>query len=202
MPGTSSWRSASHTHWNTAKVRSWTRFCAWPAARAIHRTSIAAPPYTITNTPPLYLLLQVPFASILGPAFWYGRAISVISLLFAAVFLGLTLYELSKIGWPAAVGGLLLFCVPNLWNWSVFDRVDLLALALSWAGLYAIVRWPERRRRVWRSGEFLHRRDLRPTNLCPGRPGRRAGLAGADGRAAGPPRFWGEPPRPAWRSSW
>ncbi len=74
----------------------------------IYRSSISAPPYTITNSPPLYLLLQAPLARIFGPAFWYGRAISAISLVIAALFLSLTLYHLSGDWLAAAIGGLLL----------------------------------------------------------------------------------------------
>ncbi len=111
----------------------------------IYRASITVPPFTITNSTPLFLLLQVPFARVFGSAFWYGRAISAVSLVFAAIFLGLTLYQLSKDWLAAAISGLLLFAVPYFWSGSVLDRVDTLALALSWAGLYAIVRWPDRR---------------------------------------------------------
>src|SRR5512134_2192992 len=38
----------------------------------IYRDSFASPPYTVSNYPPLFQLIQVPFARIVGPAFWYG----------------------------------------------------------------------------------------------------------------------------------
>lgn len=110
----------------------------------IYRTSLAAAPYTISNDPPLYMILQVPFARTFGPAYWYGRALSLTSLVLAAIFLGLTLYELTH-DWPAAlVAGLLLFSVPYFLNWSVLNRVDTLAFALSWGGVYFVVRFPSR----------------------------------------------------------
>lgn len=114
----------------------------------IYRNTIATPPYTVTNSPPLYMLIQVPFDWIFGPAFWYGRIISVISLVFIAIFLSLTLYNLTKDWMASAISGLLLFSIPYFWNWSVLDRADSLALALSWAGLYTAIRWPDRQRRL------------------------------------------------------
>jgi hypothetical protein len=112
---------------------------------AIYRSTISTPPYTVTNYPPLYLLLQEPLARSFGLALWYGRVISIVSLVLAAVFLGLTIFELSRDPLAAATGSLLLFAIPYFVNISVLDRVDTLALALSWAGLYTLVRWPDRR---------------------------------------------------------
>src|SRR5215813_9521020 len=45
----------------------------------IYRNSFATPPYTVSNYPPLFQLIQVPLAWIVGPAFWYGRLISILS---------------------------------------------------------------------------------------------------------------------------
>lgn len=111
----------------------------------IYRAGLAAPPYTITGDPPLFRLVQVPLAVIYGPAFWYGRAISLGAALLAALFLGLTLHALTGDAIAAAAGGLTLLAFPHIAHWSALDRADALALALSWAGLWVIVRWPARR---------------------------------------------------------
>jgi hypothetical protein len=42
-------------------------------------------------------------------------------------------------------GGLTFLAVPFVVHWSSLDRVDMLGLALSWGGLYALVRRPDRR---------------------------------------------------------
>jgi 4-amino-4-deoxy-L-arabinose transferase-like glycosyltransferase len=94
----------------------------------------------------LFHLLQVPFAWLLGPAFWYGRILSLLSAIVAALFIGLTVYTITSDRIAAVISGLMLFAFPFLLQWSAFDRVDTLALALSWAGLFSIVRWPDRRR--------------------------------------------------------
>jgi hypothetical protein len=58
-------------------------------------------PSRVGNYPPLYHLLQLPFAWLFGPAFWYGRLINLLSIL-AAVFDRLTLHTLTRrSGWQA-----------------------------------------------------------------------------------------------------
>ena len=110
----------------------------------IYRSSFDVPPYTVTLTPPLYMLLQSPLVQVFGLSPGYGRALSILSLLIAAMFLGLTLFQLTRDHLASIIGGLLLFSVPYFFNWSVLDQVDSLALALSWAGLFSIIRWPDR----------------------------------------------------------
>ncbi len=121
----------------------------------IYRTTLDSPPYTITNDPPLYLLLQAPLARLFGPAFWYGRALSLVSLFVAALCLGLTLYTLNGDRLAALIGGLLLFTIPTILKWSVLDRADATAFALSWVGLFLIVRWPERILSILGAGVFF-----------------------------------------------
>jgi len=112
----------------------------------IYRSDVSTPPYTISNYPPLFHLLQIPFAWLFGPAFWYGRVLSLVSAILAALFIGLTVHTVTSDRIAAVIAGLMLFTFPYLLQWSAFDRVDTLALALSWAGLFAIIRWPDRRR--------------------------------------------------------
>ena len=111
----------------------------------IYRANLSTPPYVIANYPPLFVLAQAPFAKIFGPAFWYGRAISALSVVAAAIFIALTLRALTG-DWLAAIaGGLTLPAIPYVLHWSPLCRVDSLALGLSWAGLFVIARWPDRR---------------------------------------------------------
>jgi hypothetical protein len=103
-------------------------------------------PYTISNYPPLYHLVQTPFAWIFGPAYWYGRGISFLSILAAAVFIVLTLQAITKDWLASVIGGVTLLAIPYILHWSPFCRVDSLALGVSWAGLFVIVRWPNNRK--------------------------------------------------------
>jgi hypothetical protein len=118
----------------------------------IYRDSFATPPYTVSNYPPLFQLIQIPFAWIVGPAFWYGRLISILSAVSAAGLIGLILKALTGDRIAAAIGGLTLLAFPHLLQGSVLNRVDPLALALSLGGLYATVRWPSHRQGPWVAG--------------------------------------------------
>ena len=122
----------------------------------IYQPSFVEPPYSMSNYPPLFILAQVPLAWGFGPSFWYGRLISIASMLLTAVLIFLTLRALTHQWIGAAVGALTLMAFPYVQFWSMFDRIDSLALALSWAALYATVRHiglpePEqfRRRGFW-----------------------------------------------------
>ena len=107
----------------------------------IYRDSISTPPYTVSNYPPIFILVQVPLAWIFGPAFWYGRLISLLGVLITALFICLTLRALTRDWIGAAAGGVLLLTIPYVQHWSLFDRIDNLALVLSWAALFVSVRY-------------------------------------------------------------
>jgi len=110
----------------------------------IYRNTFDVPPYTISNYPPLYLLVQVHFAWMFGPAFWYGRLINLICVLLTGLFITLTLRALTRDWIGAVVGGLLLTGFPYIQFWAKFNRIDELALVFSWAALYACVRLASR----------------------------------------------------------
>ena len=118
----------------------------------IYRNSFDSPPFTVSNYPPVFQLIQAPLARIFGPAFWYGRLISIVSVLMAAGLIGLILHTLTGDRIASAIGGLSLLAFPYLLQGSVLGRVDALALALSLGGLYAAVRWPSHRQGPWLAG--------------------------------------------------
>jgi len=118
----------------------------------IYRNSFASPPYTVSNYPPLFQLIQVPLAWMIGPAFWYGRLISILSAVSAAGLIGLILNTLTGDRIASAIGGLTLLAFPYLLQGSILNRVDALALALSLGGLYTTVRWPSHRQGPWVAG--------------------------------------------------
>jgi hypothetical protein len=113
------------------------------SGQGIYRSSLSSPPYTISNYPPLYVLVLTPFVKLFGPNFWAGRVISVASTLASAAFLALIVYTYSQDRLAAIVTGLVFLSIPYVVGWSIFARVDMLALALSTAGLYVVARWPK-----------------------------------------------------------
>lgn len=121
----------------------------------IYKTDIQHLPFTVTNYPPMYQLVQVPFAWIFGPAFWYGRGISTLGVIAAALFITLIVIEVTK-DWAAGIlGGLTLFAIPYILHWSPYCRVDSFALGLSLGGVFVIARWPDTRKGVIISGLLL-----------------------------------------------
>lgn len=116
------------------------------AGESIYRPDLAAPPYTVSNYPPLYPLVLALLVKLFGPSFVAGRLISVLCAVLAALLLGAIAGRLSRDRVAAATSGLLFLAFPYVVGWSKLARVDLLALALSIAGLYVLVR----RHATWR----------------------------------------------------
>ncbi|MCK4314502.1 MAG: glycosyltransferase family 39 protein, partial [Anaerolineae bacterium] len=116
------------------------------AGQSIYRPDLSSPPYTISNYPPLYPLSMAPFVKLFGPNFGAGRVISLLSTLASATFLALIVYTYSQDRLAAMITGMLFLSIPYVVGWSPMARVDMLALALSTAGLYVAARWPTTRR--------------------------------------------------------
>jgi hypothetical protein len=112
----------------------------------IYHNNLSVPPYTISNYPPLFPLVQVPFLWIFGPLLWYGRLLSLLSVLATALFIGLTLRSITSSNLAGVIGGLTFLSIPYVMYWGSFNRIDCLALGLSWAGLYVLVSKPNSRR--------------------------------------------------------
>jgi hypothetical protein len=109
----------------------------------IYRNDLTSPPYTVANYPPLFMLVQAPFVAFFGPAFWYGRLISIVGMASSAVIVGLITHTLTTNKSASIIAALGLISIPFASSWSLLCRVDSLALALSLAGLLAIVRFPK-----------------------------------------------------------
>jgi hypothetical protein len=115
----------------------------------IYHADFSTLPFTITKYPPLFQAFQIPFYWLSGPAYWYGRLISMICALVSAVLLSLITFTLTRDGIAAAVSGLLLAAFPYFAYGAILNLGDSLALAFSLGGLYTIVRKPASRRAIW-----------------------------------------------------
>lgn len=112
---------------------------------SIYRPVPTSPPYTVSNYPPLYPLVLSPLARLAGPAFWYGRLLSWLSVVAAAVLIASILLALTRDRLAAVIGGLFLLAFPPASYWASLYRVDALALALSLGGVCLCVRRPDAR---------------------------------------------------------
>lgn len=108
----------------------------------LYRADLAAPPYTVSNYPPVYPVVLSPLGRFWGPAFWYGRLLSWLSVVAAAIFLGLIVQALTRDRLAAVMAGLALLAFPPVAYWSSLYLVDALALALSLGGIWRVVRRP------------------------------------------------------------
>jgi hypothetical protein len=130
------------------------------AGENIYRPDLSTPPYTITNYPPLYVLAQMPFIALFGPSLLAGRLISAVSTLLTAVFLALIVrHFVQEDGGSDRLLPFITACIflafPYVVSWSGLLRIDMLALALSTAGLYLLVRWPTQRKGLIWGGLLL-----------------------------------------------
>lgn len=107
--------------------------------------SLDVPPFTITNYPPLYMLVQAPLVNAFGASFAYGRVISLASIALATVFLVLTIRAATRSWLAGLAGGLMLPVIPYVLHWSPLVRIDSLALALSIMGLFCVAQFPRSR---------------------------------------------------------
>lgn len=106
---------------------------------SIYRSDFSTPPYVVTNYPPIFQLIQLPFIWFFGPALWYGRLISVVAFLLSGFFVGRIIKQLTASSHVAVFGGLLFLTVPYVGLWARLNRVDSLALCFSLAGLSVLL---------------------------------------------------------------
>ena len=99
-------------------------------------------PFVVFEYPPLYLLAMKAVAGLGVGMLPAGRAISVASTLAACTLLGLTVWRACRGSadrrhalLASVVAGLLPLTLLPVLSWSVLVRVDMMALALSWAGV-------------------------------------------------------------------
>ena len=105
----------------------------------LYPADLPSPPWFVSNYPPVSYLLHVPFVWAAGPALWYGRLLSQLSALCAAVLIGHVVARLTRQPAAGAVSALTFLAIPIIAVWSQYDRVDMLGCALAWAGLWLIV---------------------------------------------------------------
>lgn len=121
----------------------------------IYRPSFSLPPYTVSNYPPLFHMAALPLVWVFGPAFWEIRLVALVATFAAAVFCGLIVRHLGcspKAGLMAA--GLFL-ANPFVMSWALYGRVDSLALALSLAAMWTVVRRAESKSAMMLAGALL-----------------------------------------------
>ena len=109
----------------------------------VYKTDFSRPPYVVALYPPLFTTLQVPLVWSFGPAFWYGRAISLASAILAGLFVGLIIRTFTRSTPAALLGAAFFLSFKSVAWWALISRGDVLALCLSCAALFVVARWRE-----------------------------------------------------------
>lgn len=121
----------------------------------IYDRDLTSAPYAIANYPPLYVLAQTPWVRTFGPALWYGRLLSWLCVAASALLIALILRALTAEWLASIVGGACLLVMPYAAYWAPLFRIDALALALSLAALYVLVRAGDRNWALFASAVLL-----------------------------------------------
>jgi hypothetical protein len=101
---------------------------------------IDRPPYLIASYLPLYYLLSALGVKLTGPAFLFGRLLSLAGAVAIAVFSALIVWERTRHAFSAFLAGGLILAMPHFMVWATLMRVDMLALAFAVAGFYLFTR--------------------------------------------------------------
>ncbi len=121
-------------------VREWSR--GQPSYKAA-----AGYPYILANYPPLAILLALALVPILGLSYAAGRIWTLLAIVAVSALVAAWVRREAKAGsWLVAGSAALLVAgSPTIYHWAPLFRVDLLGLALTLAGLYAVaVAYPPR----------------------------------------------------------
>jgi hypothetical protein len=117
----------------------------WAKGHPIYRT-LYSYPYITANYAPLTLVLALGLTPLLGVTYAAGRIWTLLAIVALAITLVAWIRQ-SGGRWLVAVGTALLFVgSPYIYHWAPLFRMDILGLALTVAGIYAVWRSVESRR--------------------------------------------------------
>jgi hypothetical protein len=96
----------------------------------------------VSNYPPAYPCLFALAGKLFGLSFSTGRAITGVAVLGSAGFVGALVHRMTERPLPALLAIALFLSSPAVFFWSMFARVDFLALAFALASLWVLVSRP------------------------------------------------------------
>ena len=96
-------------------------------------------PFLVFHYPPLYYALVAAIRPVFDDGLAAGRAVSAMSSMGLATLVAWIVVRASPPRAPlllAGIAGLSVLCSGNVWTWGLLMRVDLVAIALSFLGLF------------------------------------------------------------------
>lgn len=108
------------------------------------------PPFTVGNYPPVFALTSAIVMHFVGMTFEAGRLVSTLSILGAAVLVGLIVWQGTGQILPAILGfGILITMRNGIWSWGPYNRVDSEALFWSMLTVFLVLRYAGTRKVWW-----------------------------------------------------
>ncbi|MGC9335737.1 MAG: ArnT family glycosyltransferase, partial [Anaerolineae bacterium] len=109
----------------------------WAQGQPIYK-AIDSYPYVVANYPPSGILLALLLTPILGLSYAAGRIWTLLALVAVTALIVAWVRRTSRRWLPALAAGLLFAGSPYIYHWAPLFRVDLIGLALTLGGLYAV----------------------------------------------------------------
>jgi hypothetical protein len=117
------------------------------AGQPIYRP-IGSYPYITSNYAPLPFLLAIALTPILGVTYAAGRIWTLLAIVAITAIIVVWVRRETGRWLPVAVAALAFLASPYVYHWAPLFRVDLIGLALTLGGLYAVYRATPRRTRI------------------------------------------------------
>jgi hypothetical protein len=116
----------------------------WSQGQPIYKAA-AGYPYILANYPPLAIVLALALVPLLGLGYAAGRIWTLLAIVAVAALVAAWIRRQGGPRLVAVAAALLLVGSPTIYHWAPLFRVDLLGLALTLGGLYAVaVAYPPR----------------------------------------------------------
>jgi hypothetical protein len=109
----------------------------WAHGRPIYK-GIEGYPYITANYPPLPIVMALALTPLLGVTYAAGRVWTLLAVAASAAMIGAWVWREGRWWLPAVVAALVFVGSPYVFHWAPLFRVDLVGLALTLGGLYAV----------------------------------------------------------------
>jgi hypothetical protein len=109
----------------------------WSQGRPIYKAAEGYP-YILANYPPLPIVLALGLTPLVGMTYTAGRVWTLLAIVAVAGILVAWVRRESGRWLPAVAAGLIFVGAPYTYHWAPLFRVDLVGLALTVGGLYAV----------------------------------------------------------------
>ncbi|MDQ7025391.1 MAG: glycosyltransferase family 39 protein [Anaerolineae bacterium] len=106
-------------------------------------------PFYSSNYPPLYHVIAAPFVWIFGESYWYGRLLSLLSALIAAIAIGFAVYREGHHRWIALLSGLAFLSSNTIYHIAPLLRQHIMMVMFETVAIVILVQAYPKRQKCW-----------------------------------------------------